>query len=121
MPAPNQFIVYVADAPASARFYSNLFDLKPVLETPGFISFDLGNGFSFSVWSRPSAEATEANSRTGEVCVSLTGGPLAIDEVYEEWKTKGVNVVDEPHDEGFGRAFVVADPDGNLIRVAPTD
>jgi predicted enzyme related to lactoylglutathione lyase len=121
MPAPNQFIVYVADAPASARFYGNLFDLKPVLETPGFISFDLGSGFSFSVWNRTSAEGAEANSRTGEVCVSLTGGPAAIDEVYEEWKAKGVNVVAEPRDEGFGRTFVVADPDGNLIRVAPVD
>jgi catechol 2,3-dioxygenase-like lactoylglutathione lyase family enzyme len=118
MPAPNQFIVYVADAPASARFYGDLFDLEPVLETPGFISFDLGSGFSFSVWSRSSAEAV---SRTGEVCVSLTGGPAAIDAVYEEWKAKGVNVVNEPRDEGFGRTFVVADPDGNLIRVAPVD
>jgi hypothetical protein len=30
-------------------------------------------------------------------------------------------VVEEPHDEVFGRTFVVADPDGNLIRVSPID
>jgi predicted enzyme related to lactoylglutathione lyase len=34
---------------------------------------------------------------------------------------KGVTVVEEPHDEVFGRTFVVTDPDGNLIRVSPID
>lgn len=30
-------------------------------------------------------------------------------------------VVDEPYDAVFGRTFVIADPDGNLIRVSPVD
>ncbi len=29
------------------------------------------------------------------------------------------DVVEEPHDDVFGRTFVIADPDGNLIRVSP--
>ncbi len=44
-----------------------------------------------------------------------------IDEVYARWTAKAVTVVEEPHDDVFGRTFVVADPDGNLIRVSPLD
>jgi hypothetical protein len=29
--------------------------------------------------------------------------------------------VQKPHDAVFGRSFVIADPDGNLIRVSPID
>jgi hypothetical protein len=28
VPAPNQFIVYVSDAPAAARFYGDLFEYE---------------------------------------------------------------------------------------------
>lgn len=41
MAVPNMFILYVSDAPASARFYSGLFGMKPVFETSAFIAFDL--------------------------------------------------------------------------------
>ncbi|WP_112133588.1 VOC family protein [Glycomyces dulcitolivorans] len=126
MPAPNIFIVYVADAPASARFYGDLFDIKPVFETPGYISFELapdnpGGGIAFSVWGRSGVDFAANPVRTGELCVALGREPGAIDALYEEWKAKGVTIVDEPSDEVFGRTFVAADPDGNLIRVAPLD
>jgi catechol 2,3-dioxygenase-like lactoylglutathione lyase family enzyme len=121
MPAPNIFIVYVADAPASARFYGDLFDIKPVFETPGYISFDLGGGNAFSVWGRSGVDFAANPVRTSELCVAIGREPGAVDALYEEWKAKGVAIVDEPSDEVFGRTFVAADPDGNLIRVAPLD
>jgi predicted enzyme related to lactoylglutathione lyase len=51
----------------------------------------------------------------------VPGSEAAVDQVFEEWKAKGVTVVEEPHDDVFGRTFVIADPDGNLIRVSPMD
>ncbi|MFC7469721.1 VOC family protein [Actinomadura keratinilytica] len=56
-----------------------------------------------------------------EVCLNLDGAPASVDARYEEWKAKGVTIVEEPQDAVFGRTFVAADPDGNLIRVAPFD
>ncbi|WP_413463163.1 VOC family protein [Brevibacterium sp. FME37] len=44
-----------------------------------------------------------------------------MDSLFEKWMGKGVTVINEPYDEVFGRTFVVADPDGNLIRVSPVD
>ncbi|WP_030756338.1 VOC family protein [Streptomyces sp. NRRL F-5135] len=119
MAVPNMFIVHVSDAPASARFYSELFDMRPSFETPGFVAFELAGGVQLALWSRPSHDLTPP--RTSELCVTLDGGPERIDRQYQDWTKQGVTTVREPHDEVFGRTFVVADPDGNLIRVAPVD
>jgi catechol 2,3-dioxygenase-like lactoylglutathione lyase family enzyme len=123
MPTPNIFIVYVADAPEAARFYGDLFDMKPVFETPGYVSFDLGGGVSLSLWSRSGVDFNADPVRTSEVCLAVdrAGAPASVDALCEEWRGKGVRIVDEPRDEVFGRTFVAADPDGNLIRVAPVD
>ncbi|GAA2264943.1 VOC family protein [Glycomyces scopariae] len=125
MPAPNLFIVFVADAPASARFYGDLFDMKPVFETPGYISFDLlpetPGRVHLSLWSRSGADFDAEPVRTSELCVTVKGAPASVDALYEEWTAKGVRIVEEPHDDVFGRTFVGADPDGNRIRVAPVD
>ncbi|MET8976013.1 VOC family protein [Streptomyces sp. NPDC004539] len=115
------FIVYVSDAPEAARFYGDLLQLKPAFETPRYITFDLGGGTSLAVWSGEGERVSPELARTSEVCLSLSGGAEAIDRRFEEWVGKGVRVVSEPRDEVFGRTFVVADPDGNLIRVAPVD
>ena len=119
MPAVNMFLVYVSDAPAAARFYAELLDLEPDFESPRFVSFPLGGGVRLALWS--GAEGAPAPSRTGELCVTTDGGPGQIDRWFHEWQAKGVRTVEEPHDDVFGRTFVVADPDGNLIRVAPVD
>ncbi|MDJ1134816.1 VOC family protein [Streptomyces iconiensis] len=115
------FIVYVNDAPEAARFYADLLEIRPSFETPRYIAFDLGDGADLALWSGHFDELAPAVPRTSEVCLALPGGPDAIDQRFERWVAKGVRVVSEPRDEVFGRTFVVADPDGNLIRVAPVD
>lgn len=124
MPAPNVFIVYVTDAPAAARFYGDLFGMSPSFETPRFVAFDVAPGAQLALWSGArdgESDRAEATRPTGEVCLALPGGPEEIERQYRSWVAKGVRVVTEPHDEVFGRTFVVADPDRNLIRVAPED
>ncbi|GAA1104450.1 VOC family protein [Nocardiopsis composta] len=121
MSNPIIFIVYVNDAPAAARFYADLLEIEPAFESPRYIFFDLANGTGLAVWSGADHEVAPETPRTGEVCLTLKGGPEAIDARFEQWTGKGVRVVREPYDEVFGRTFLVADPDGNLIRVAPVD
>lgn len=121
MPRPNLFIVYVTDVQASARFYGELFDMTPKLATPRFVAYEVAAGVEMALWAgRPEALA-DSPPRTSEVCLNVTGGPSEIESYYERWRGQGVTVVQEPHDDVFGRTFVIADPDGNLIRVAPVD
>ncbi|MFJ3160273.1 VOC family protein [Streptomyces kanasensis] len=115
------FIVYVNDAPAAADFYADLLEIKPTFQHPAYIAFSLGEGAELALWSGRIDDLTPSVRRTSEVCLTLPGGPEAIDRRFEQWEAKGVRVVSRPSDEVFGRTFVVADPDGNLIRVAPVD
>ncbi|MFJ4437532.1 VOC family protein [Streptomyces sp. NPDC088923] len=113
-------IVYVNDAPAAARFYGDLLGMSPSFETPGYITFDLGPGADLALWSGQFENLAPDVPRTGEVCLALHGGgPDEVDAIFEQWRAKGVTILREPHDLGFGPTFLAADPDGNRIRVAP--
>jgi predicted enzyme related to lactoylglutathione lyase len=121
MTAPNLFLVYVRDTVASTAFYSDLFEIKPVFTSPSYVAFEVAPGVLFSLWSRRSEHAVPGTPRTSEVGLMVPRSGSSVDEVYERWTAKGVRVVEEPYDEVFGRTFVIADPDGNLIRVSPVD
>ena len=115
-------IVYVNDAPAAARFYGDLLGLSPSLETPGYITFDLGPGADLALWSGQFADLSPDVPRTSEVCLAIDGGrPDELTAIFQQWQAKGVTILQEPHDAGFGLTFLAADPDGNRIRVAPKD
>ncbi|MFI7346559.1 VOC family protein [Streptomyces sp. NPDC049936] len=121
MSAPNLFLVYVTDVERATAFYSDLFDIKPVVTTPRYVPFEVATGVLFALWSGRADQVTPGTPRTSEVGLMVPGSSTAIDGLHAAWVAKGVTVVEEPHDEVFGRTFVVADPDGNLIRVSPVD
>lgn len=121
MATPNLFLIYVTDVERSADFYSDLFNMEPATVTPYYIPFEVAPGVLFALWSGNSENAEAATPRTSEVGLMLPGSQVAVDNCYSEWVSKGVTVVEEPHDAVFGRTFVISDPDGNLIRVSPVD
>ena len=121
MAAPNLFINFVSDVQASAAFYHDLFGLTPAMESPRFVVFQLTPEVQFALWSADGYPATPDMPRTSEICLDLQGGAEVIDAKYAEWQALGVRTLEEPHEETFGRTFVIADPDGNRIRVAPVD
>ncbi|UYP19766.1 VOC family protein [Rhodococcus sp. Z13] len=118
---PNLFLVYVTDVDRATRFYSDLFGMSPEMVTPRYVSFEVAPGMLFALWSGRAETVTPDAPRFSEVGLMLPGSADAVDALFEQWEHKGVTVVEKPHDEVFGRTFVVADPDGNLIRVSPLD
>jgi predicted enzyme related to lactoylglutathione lyase len=119
--APNLFLVYVTDVGRSARFYSELFGIEPIVTTPRYVPFEVAPGVLFALWSGRSETVGPGVPRTSEVGLMVPGAADAVDAVHARWAAGGVTVVEPPHDEVFGRTFVIADPDGNLIRVSPLD
>lgn len=121
MPAPNLFLIYVRDTVNATAFYSRLFEIEPTFTSPRYVAFEVAPGVLFALWSGRSELANPSTPRTSEVGLMVPGTPAAIDEMFMNWVAKGAQVVEEPYDDVFGRTFVVADPDGTLIRVSPVD
>lgn len=121
MPAPNLFLIGVRDAEAATAFYRDLFEIEPVFTSPRYVAFEVAPGVLFALWTGYRADAVPDTPRTTEVGLMVPGPASAVDEMFTRWTAKGVAVVDEPYDAVFGRTFVIADPDGNLIRVSPVD
>lgn len=61
----------------------------------------------------------ESFGNTGPILFWLNLDSKAeVDELFAQWKAKEAKIVSEPEDKPWNlREFVVADPDGNLIRV----
>lgn len=121
MTAPNLFLVYVSDVERSTAFYSKLFDIEPQMITPRYVPFEVAPGVLFAIWSGHDEAVTPDIPRSSELGLMVPSSQASVDDVFTAWVAKGATVVKEPYDEVFGRTFVVADPDGNLIRVSPVD
>jgi predicted enzyme related to lactoylglutathione lyase len=121
MATPNLFLIYVTEVERSTAFYRELFEMEPVVLTPRYVPFEVAPGVLFALWSGRADTLQATTPRTSEVGLMVSGSSAAVDERYAEWKAKGATVIEEPHDDVFGRTFVIADPDGNLIRVSPID
>lgn len=113
------FIVYVSDTDASVAFYRDILQLEPDFVSPRYVTFALGEGVSLALWTGNSDALGSAGSRTAEVCINVPADQVGV--TFEQWRAQGATVLREPYEEVFGTTFVVADPDGNLIRVAPID
>ncbi|MET9020858.1 VOC family protein [Actinopolymorpha sp. NPDC004070] len=119
MSAPNLFLIYVTDVERSTRFYSQLFEIEPIVTTPRYVPFEVAPGVLFALWSGRGDTVTPTAPRSSEVGLMVPA--TTVDDTFRKWAAKDVTVVEEPHEEVFGRTFVVADPDGNLVRVSPLD
>lgn len=119
---PNLFLVYVTDVERATAFYADLFEMRPQVTTPRYVPFEVAPGVLFALWSGRADRVSPEAPRHFEVGLMVPGSGAAVDEVFARWSAKdGVTVVEAPYDDVFGRTFVVADPDGNLIRVSPLD
>ncbi len=117
---PNLQLVYVSDIKRSTEFYKTLFNTTPVFTSPRYVAFDAGGGVLFAIWS--GGGAPDATSpRYSEIGIMVPSN-VDIDQLFEEWqKRPDIKVVQKPYNDVFGRTFIVADPDGHIIRVSPLD
>ncbi|WP_129658319.1 VOC family protein [Rothia halotolerans] len=116
-----RLLIYVTDAERSTRFYSELFEIEPVFVSPAYVAFESAEGVLFALWSRHGEAVAPQIPRLSELGLMVPGSAEAIDELYARWKAQGHTMVEDIHDDVFGRTFVIADPDGNLVRVSPVD
>lgn len=107
-------LLFVSNPQKSSLFYQEIFELKPIEESPTFVMFALKNGVMLGLWSKYTAEPrVETSAGALEICFPA----MDVDAVYEAWGKKHVTIAQKPTDMDFGRTFVALDLDGHRIRV----
>jgi catechol 2,3-dioxygenase-like lactoylglutathione lyase family enzyme len=107
-------LLFVTNPQKSSRFYQEIFQLKPLEESPTFVLFALNNGVLLGLWNKFTAEPrVEAPAGALELCFPTAD----VDALYEKWGQKHLTVAQKPTDMDFGRTFVILDPDGHRIRI----
>ncbi|WP_025739442.1 VOC family protein [Salinivibrio socompensis] len=118
----NLQLVYVSNIDRSVDFYKHLFQCEPVFISPRYVAFpasEQGDAL-FALWTggnHPSPSIT----RLSEIGIMVPTNDN-VDAVFNQWSTRmELDVVQSPYEDVFGRTFVIQDPDGHLVRVAPID
>ena len=113
----NSILLYVTDAPTSARFYATLLGQEPVDTSPTFAMFILPSGLGLGLWSKTGVEPAPVAAGGGcDIGFKVDTADL-VDATHADWRDKGATIVLPPTDLDFGRTFVAADPDGHRLRV----
>lgn len=117
MTAPSMTMIYVDCPETSAEFYRQLLGADPVELSPTFALFILNNGFKLGMWSKHTVEPAPAAAGGGtEICFMFEQSQQ-VDALYQQWRDKGLTIVQSPVELDFGYTFVAADLDGHRLRV----
>lgn len=113
----NSILLFVADAPKSTSFYSQLLGQDPVEASSTFAMFILPSGLALGLWGKAGVEPAPAATGGGcDVGFKVAAADM-VDTLHAEWQGKGATILLPPTDLDFGRTFVAADPDGHRLRV----
>ncbi|MEX2954749.1 VOC family protein [Serratia fonticola] len=117
MTTPSMTMIYVDSPEKSAEFYRHLLGTEPVEQSPTFALFIFNNGFKLGMWSKHTVEPTPAATGGGTEICFMCEQPQQVDALYQQWRDKGLTIVQSPVDLDFGYTFVATDPDGHRLRV----
>ncbi len=117
MTDPNFVLLYVDSPAASATFYAGLLGREPVEASPTFAMFALKSGVMLGLWSRHTVEPAATAAGGGAEIAFTVADAAAVDAMHDDWKGRGLPILQAPVDLDFGHTFVAADPDGHRLRV----
>lgn len=105
-------MIVCADLQRSKHFYKNVLGLKLRTDAvPHWVDFDLGDGTSLGLHPSGAGLAVKPGS------LQLGFYVEDVDRFVTDATTSGASLLQEPHDESFGRLAVIADPDGYPVQI----
>lgn len=112
------FLLLHVESPAeSARFYADLIGAPPLEQSPTFAIFALPSGLRLGLWSRHTVEPGATVQGGAAEIAMMVPAAEAVDVMHEQWRGRGIAILQAPADLDFGRSFTAADPDGHRLRV----
>src|SRR2546425_2429681 len=110
-PTLSTAIVNARDLTAARGYYGHLLGLRVSVDSPSWVQYDTGD-IRLALYSRRDRNAVELY-RTQPVSFAFTVDHL--EEWTEEARTRGVEILSAPSDEGFGLTAEIVDPEGNIV------
>ncbi|MBZ0283191.1 MAG: VOC family protein [Anaerolineae bacterium] len=112
----NYIILYVRDMDKSKTFYTESLGMTVLesLSSPTFTTLRPANGALIGLQDKAASQLPPRNEEHAGT-VELSFEIEDIDELWQQWKEKGVELVTEPIDLPFGRYFMAKDPDGHYL------
>ena len=116
MSHPNFILLYVASPAESSTFYTQLLGRPPVENSPTFAMFALESGVMLGLWASAGV-APAATPAGGSELAFAVPDAAAVDARFQEWKRRGLPILQTPTAMDFGYTFTATDPDGHRLRV----
>lgn len=117
MPEFSFLILYVDNPPNSAAFYADLLGRPVIEQSPTFAMLPLREGVMLGLWSRHTVEPAAAGAAGfSEVAFTVTDA-AEVERIHDDWKARGLTIIQAPTRLDFGTTFVALDPDGHRLRV----
>ena len=109
-------ILYVHDMGKAKEFYTETLGL-PVVEAvsgPHFVTVRTTGGSLIALQDK-AASVLPPGKETQPGSVELSFEVDDVDDIWRQWKEKGVEIVTDPTDMPFGRYFMARDPEGHYL------
>ena len=108
-------MLYVRDMQKTRAFYENVVGL-PIIEEQSdenFVVFRPSEGTLIALEDIKVVKNPTSQPGSFELGLEVDD----VDAIWAKWKTQGVEMVDEPAEMPFGRAFLARDPEGHYLTV----
>jgi len=101
-----------SDLGRSRAFYRDVMALRVGTDAfPDWVDFDLGEGRRLGL--HPQSETLLVRAGSLQLGFNVDN----VDTFITDARTAGARILQDPHEQNFGRVAVIADPDGYVIQV----
>ncbi len=109
------FVLPVESPAESAVFYMAMFGALPLELSPTYAVVLMNDALKLGLAKRRKLPAA-VNTIGGELPIFVAGRE-GVDALHDEWRKKGVTIVQEPISSASDYTFTCTDPDGHRLRV----
>jgi len=110
-------ILFVDNPPRSAELYSSLLGCPIIDNAPTFAMLPLREGVMLGLWQHDGVVPKAMASAGGSEIALTAENDAEVAQMHENWKKRGLKIVQAPTKADFGFTFTALDPDGHRLRV----
>jgi len=108
--------LYVESMQRSIEFYEDLLASKPLEQSDAFAMFALPSGLLLGLWLKETVQPTISSIGVGNELIFSFNTQKQVNAIYDDMKSKYIQIEQHPTQMDFGYTFVINDPDNHRIR-----